>query len=109
MQRGVRFIITIGLLMIETSASAQVFSSSAGDIKVETVARGLEHPWSLALLPNNRMLVTERARRMRIVTHMGEVSAPLAGVPNVVAYGQAGLMDVVIDRDYQRNRTIYFC
>jgi aldose sugar dehydrogenase len=95
--------------MIDAPAGAQVFSSSAGDIKVETVARGLEHPWSLAFLPNNRMLITERPGRMRIVTRMGGLSAPLAGVPNVVAQGQAGLMDVVIDHDYQRNGTIYFC
>jgi aldose sugar dehydrogenase len=110
MQIGARFIITIALLiMIDAHAGAQVFSSSAGDIKVETVARGLEHPWSLAFLPDNRMLVTERPGRMRIVTRKGELSAPLAGVPNVVAQGQAGLMDVVIDRDYRRNGTIYFC
>ena len=110
MQVGVRFIIvTIALLMIVAPANAQVFSSSAGDIKVETVARGLEYPWSLAFLPNNRMLVTERPGRMRIVTRMGELSAPLAGVPDVVAQGQAGLMDVVIDRDFPRNSTIYFC
>ena len=109
MQVGARVIITTALLMIMAPADAQVFSSSAGDIKVETVARGLEYPWSLAFLPNNRMLITERPGRMRIVTRMGELSAPLAGVPNVVAQGQAGLMDVVIDRDYPRNSTIYFC
>jgi glucose/arabinose dehydrogenase len=99
---GARFIITVALLMVAAPAGAQVFSSSAGDIKVETMARGLEYPWSLAFLPNNRMLVTERPGRMRIITRMGELSAPLAGLPNVVAQGQAGLMDVVIDRDYPR-------
>ena len=109
MQVGARVIITTVLLTIVAPADAQVFSSSAGDIKVETVARGLEYPWSLAFLPNNRMLITERPGRMRIVTRLGELSAPLAGVPNVVAQGQAGLMDVVIDRDYPRNSTIYFC
>jgi glucose/arabinose dehydrogenase len=46
---------------------------------------------------------------MRIVSRTGGLSAPLAGVPEVVAQGQAGMMDVVIDRDYPRNGTIYFC
>src|SRR5215471_1259256 len=109
MQISAMFIITIVLLMSDALADAQIFSSSAGDIEVDTVARGLEHPWSLAFLPNNRMLVTERPGRMRIVTRSGKLSPPLAGLPNLVAQGQASLMDVVIDHDYQRNGTIYFC
>ena len=50
------------------AASPQLYPSSAGDLAVETVAGGLVHPWSLAFLPDGRMLVTERPGRMRIVT-----------------------------------------
>jgi glucose/arabinose dehydrogenase len=90
-------------------SDAQVFHSSAGDIGVETIARGLEHPWALAFLPDGRVLVTERPGRMRIVEKDGRLSTPLAGVPNVFASGQGGLHDVVLDRSYAENHTIYFC
>ena len=92
-----------------SSVSAQTFPSSAGNLSVETVARGLANPWGLAFLPDGRMLVTERPGRMRIVTRDGKLSAALANVPQVRASGQGGLHDVVLDRDFGSNRTIYFC
>jgi glucose/arabinose dehydrogenase len=90
-------------------AAAQTFPSSAGSLTVETVARGLDHPWSLAFLPDGRMLVTERPGRLRIVTRDGKLSPPVSGVPKVMASGQGGLHDVALDRDFAVNRTIYFC
>jgi glucose/arabinose dehydrogenase len=101
---------TASLLAAGCSPSdAQVFHSSAGNIAVETVARGLEHPWALAFLPDGRVLVTERPGRMRIVEKDGKLSTALAGVPKVFASGQGGLHDVVLDRGYAENHTIYFC
>src|SRR5262244_2026808 len=91
------------------SAGAQVFRSSAGDVVVETVAKGLDHPWALAFLPAGRVLVTERPGRMRIVAKDGALSPALPGVPKVFASGQGGLHDVVLDRGYAENHTIYFC
>ena len=91
------------------SASAQVFHSSAGDLVVQTAANGLDHPWALAFLPDRRMLVTERPGRMRIVGEDGTLSPALAGVPKVFASGQGGLLDVVLDRSFAQNHTIYFC
>jgi glucose/arabinose dehydrogenase len=97
------------LTAIDVAAAApQIFPSSAGNLKVETVASGLVHPWSLAFLPDGRMLVTERPGRMRIVTSGGQLSQPLAGVPQVFARGQGGLLDVALDRNFAQNRTIYF-
>ena len=90
-------------------AAPQVFRSSAGDLAVETVAGGLVHPWSLAFLPDGRMLVTERPGRMRIVSRDGHLSQPVAGLPKVYARSQAGLMDVRLDKDFQRNGRIFFC
>jgi len=78
-----------------------------GVVRVETVARGLEHPWALEFLPDGRMLVTERPGRVRIVQPDGQVSPPLAGVPRVQAAGQGGLLDVALDPDFARNRVIY--
>jgi glucose/arabinose dehydrogenase len=88
---------------------AQVFRSAAGEFAVETMAKGLDHPWALAFLADGRMLVTERPGRMRIVAQDGKLSPALAGVPKVFAAGQGGLHDVALDRDYAQNQTIYFC
>jgi aldose sugar dehydrogenase len=84
---------------------AQVF----GDLRVETAARGLVHPWALAFLPDGRMLVTERPSRMRIVARNGELSPPITGLPRMAVVSQGGLLDVAIDREYARNRTVFFC
>ncbi len=90
-------------------AAEPTFPGSAGNIAVETIAGGLVHPWSLAFLPDGRMLVTERPGRMRIVTRNGQLSPPLGGIPKVFAQSQAGLMDVVLARDFNRSHTIFVC
>lgn len=77
-------------------------------LRVTEVARGLENPWSLAFLPDGRMLVTERPGRMRLVAANGELSPPLAGVPAVQARGQGGLLDVVLAPDFASSRQIFF-
>jgi glucose/arabinose dehydrogenase len=92
-----------------SGALAESYRSSAGDLNVETVASGLVNPWAIAFLPDGRMLVTERPGRMRIVARGGKLSPPLSGVPQVFASGQGGLLDVVLDRAFAQNRTIYFC
>jgi glucose/arabinose dehydrogenase len=82
-------------------------ASTAGAVRVETVARGLERPWALAFLPDGRILVTERPGRLRIVARDGQLSAPLAGVPEVSAVGQGGLLDVAVDPQFAQNRLVY--
>jgi glucose/arabinose dehydrogenase len=111
MESFMRYPIALGIALLAAlpPAQAETFKSSAGEIKVDTVASGLAHPWALQFLPDGRMLVTERPGRMRIVTRDGKLSPPLKGVPKVVVGGQAGLLDVALDRDYAGNRTIYFC
>jgi glucose/arabinose dehydrogenase len=78
-----------------------------GPLRVETVARGLEHPWALAFLPDGRIIVTERPGRVRVVDTGGKLSAPLGGVPAVRAAGQGGLLDVAVDPQFSSNRFIY--
>ncbi|HEU5169512.1 MAG TPA: PQQ-dependent sugar dehydrogenase [Gemmatimonadales bacterium] len=78
-----------------------------GAVQVETVARGLEHPWALAFLPDGRILVTERPGRLRIVDRTGRLSEPLTGVPRVEASGQGGLLDVALDPRFAENRLVY--
>jgi aldose sugar dehydrogenase len=88
------------------SPSAPVRTAKA-DFVVETVAGGLENPWSLAFLPDGRMLVTERAGRLRLVSSDGTLSEPLSGVPKVAARGQGGLLDVALDPGFGSNRLVY--
>jgi aldose sugar dehydrogenase len=78
------------------------------DLKPVPVARGLDHPWGLAFLPDGRMLVTERPGRMRIVERDGRLGAPLAGLPPVAASGQGGLLDVVLHPKFADNRLVYW-
>lgn len=94
-----------------TPAAAEptrTLQSQHGPVSVATVAEGLENPWGLAFLPDRRMLVTERPGRMRVIGTDGVLSAPLTGVPAVVAEGQGGLMDVVPAPDFAQSQRIYF-
>jgi glucose/arabinose dehydrogenase len=75
--------------------------------RVATVAEGLEHPWSLAFLPGGDILVTERPGRLRVIRDGRLAPAPIAGVPEVWAQGQGGLMDVALHPDFARNRLVY--
>ncbi len=83
--------------------------AAAQQVRAEPVASGLEHPWAVAFLPQGRFLVTERPGRMRVIDAQGRLGAPLAGLPEVAARGQGGLLDVVTDSGFAANRTIYFC
>lgn len=81
----------------------------AQGIRPEVIARNLEHPWALAFIGDGRMLVTERPGRMRVVQANGAPGAPITGLPKIDVGGQGGLLDVVTDSGFARNRTIYFC
>ncbi len=104
-----RWWIAILAILVAFPASAQTYSSSSGSLNVETIARGLDHPWGLAFLPDGKMLVTERPGRLRVMTRDGKLSPPVTGVPAVRASGQGGLHDVVLDRDFASNKTVYLC
>lgn len=82
--------------------------NSGHPYKTEVLARGLDHPWALQFLPDGAMIVTERPGRMRLVSGNGSLSAPIGGVPPVVAREQGGLLDLALDPDFARNHTLYF-
>ncbi|MBN8442637.1 MAG: PQQ-dependent sugar dehydrogenase [Thauera sp.] len=96
------------LLAAGVGAASVTVQTEAGALRLTEVAQGLEHPWSLAFLPDGRMLVTEREGRLRVVTAAGALSQPLGGVPRVHAVGQGGLLDVVLSPDYATDQRIYF-
>jgi glucose/arabinose dehydrogenase len=88
------------------SASALFVEKSTG-LQVFEVARGLKHPWSLAFLPDGTLLVTERTGKLRTIDARGQLSEPVAGVPEVDARGQGGLFDVALDPAFAGNRKLY--
>ncbi len=90
-------------------AVAQVIQSEKHAFRVVTLTRGLQNPWSIAFLPDGRMLVTERAGRLRIVGRDFKLDPkPVEGLPEVIATGQGGLFDVVLHPQYADNGWIYF-
>jgi len=90
------------------AGATSVPASTYGTGRVTEIARGLEHPWAVALLPDGSFLVSERSGRLRRIGAAGTISAPLAGVPSVWAQGQGGLLDVVLAPDFAQSRRIYF-
>lgn len=78
-------------------------------VTVETVAKGLEHPWGLQFLPDGRMLVTERPGRLRLIDAKGVTSSPLAGLPTVAAVNQGGLLDIALAPDFATSNSLHFC
>ena len=104
------------LLSIAASAGAQtpaapppdVVASSAGSVRIERLTT-LEFPWGMAMLPDGRLLITEKPGRLRIWEN-GRLSEPVQGVPSVVYRGQSdqgGLLDVEADPNFAANRLVY--
>ena len=83
-----------------------VTSNVAFDVTV--VATGLENPWAVEPLPGGDFLVTEKSGRLRIVSATGTLGQPIAGVPDVDARGQGGLLDVALGPNFGSDRTIYW-
>ena len=107
MRRGLAAALACVAFLATSGASAQTFRSNEHSFRVVRLVEGLEHPWSLAFLPDGTMLVTERPGRLRIVHKMrdGRLQPQLvAGLPKVEAYGQGGLFDVVLHPRYAENR-----
>ncbi len=109
--RTVYRLIVAAVVAFALPAAAQITGAPPPKTKstytVDTVARGLDHPWGLQFLSDGRMLVTERVGRLRIVDQSGALSPPIAGVPEVVAKGQGGLLDVALDPKFGTNNLIY--
>jgi glucose/arabinose dehydrogenase len=105
--------LALTVLMVSVSAVGKdpvsVALSEKQAFRVVTLVAGLENPWSMAFLPDGRMLVTERDGRMRLVSQDFKLDPqPVEGLPEVVARGQGGLFDVVLHPDYPNNGWIYW-
>lgn len=95
------------LPLVSLTHAGDVVESAKHKFRVETLAEGLENPWSIAKLPDGRFLVTERPGRLRIIKDGKLLEKSVEGIPAVWANGQGGLLDVVIHPDYAENGWIY--
>lgn len=91
------------------AGAARDAGSRTGPPVVETVARGLEHPWAIEFLPDGRALVTERPGRLRVLSRGGRLSGAVAGTPEVFASGQGGLLDVARGPSFAQDGLVYVC
>jgi glucose/arabinose dehydrogenase len=96
-----KLVLASGLLL---AAAAQ--AQTTPPFKVEPVA-SFDEPWAMAILPDGRMLVTEKKGNLLIVTQQGEVSRKVAGLPDVDYGGQGGLGDVALHPGFAENRLVY--
>src|SRR5687767_511483 len=97
----------LAFAIAQLSARSATMDTEAAKLTVTTFAKGLEHPWGMAFLPDGRALVTERPGRLRLVAKDGKLSEPLKGVPEVEASAQGGLLDVALDPDFKTNNLVY--
>ena len=79
-----------------------------GELRVTTVAKGLEHPWALEFLPDGRMLVSERPGRLRVSIVTGAFPSPWPACPKWSARRQGGLLDIALSPSFAQDRLIYF-
>ena len=106
-------LMTAGLLALTALAAVPAQSaemteqSEQADFKVVTLTEGLDHPWGLAFLPDGGMLITERSGDLRLYKDGRLESGAVAGVPEVAARGQGGLLDVAVHPDFAENGLIY--
>ena len=87
--------------------SPKELDTAGAKLRVVPVAKGLANPWSIAFLPNGDMLVTERPGRLRIVRKGVLDAQPIAGVPQVWATGQGGLLEVLPHPQFAQNNYLY--
>ncbi|RQO30001.1 glucose dehydrogenase [Taibaiella sp. KBW10] len=77
-------------------------------LKVDILNSTLSNPWGIAILPDGRLLITQKAGTMVILSSSGVPEHTISGLPAVNAGGQGGLLDVALDPDFSNNRMIYW-
>ncbi|MEM8649335.1 MAG: PQQ-dependent sugar dehydrogenase [Pseudomonadota bacterium] len=106
---AISFITVLTTTCGSLAQEARIFDTDKGKIEVKQMVAGLDSPWAMAMLPNGELLVTLRGGDMVIAdpANAGK-QRKVANVPDVWAFGQGGLLDVVLDRNFSENNKIYF-
>jgi len=97
----------VAFALAQQAGAQEIHRSEEHAFRVVELLRGLEQPWSLAFFPDGRLLVTEKAGRLRLVKDLKLDPQPVAGLPEVTVHGQGGLMDVALHPRFPDNGLIY--
>ena len=81
---------------------------TSANIQHELITSALSAPWGIVSLPDGRLLITQKAGQLHIVTKAGAVSDPITGIPAVNSGGQGGLLGLCIDPQFATNRMVYW-
>jgi len=109
--RPQRYILALLVLLLPAGAMAQAFMPVAQEnpnFRVEQLAAGLGVPWGMTFLDQQRLLITERAGRVKLFDLDSKSMSQVSGLPEIGAIGQGGLLDVLVGPDYAANGWIYF-
>lgn len=106
-----RFLMGLTAAAVMTSAGlaqSDIHETEQADFRVETVAEGLEFPWSMAFLPDGNMLVSEREGRLRLIESGTMRADAISGLPDILVERQGGLLGLAVHPDFASNRLVYF-
>lgn len=107
MALGVAPLLALAFAVPVSAQDARKYRAGSVTLEATTIADGLEHPWSVEVLPDGAYIVTERPGRMRIIRD-GEIGRPLGGLPRIAAVGQGGLLDIALSPDFAETRRLFF-
>ena len=100
--------ILTGLAALPAQAQTDIQETEQADFTLVTLADGLDHPWSLAPMPNGDFLVSERPGRLRYIAEGRLRPEPVTGLPDVLADNQGGLLGLALHPEFETTRWVYF-
>ncbi|WP_242204191.1 PQQ-dependent sugar dehydrogenase [Aestuariivivens insulae] len=90
----------------DVEIKSNIFDSGSQKVRLDTIAKDIKIPWGMAFLPNGEMLITERSGKLYKLTSNQKLQS-IDGVPEVVAEGQGGLLDIALHSNFKDNHIIY--
>src|SRR5262245_40607679 len=82
-------------------------TAGRGRVHVSVVTKGVDHPWGIAFVPDGGLLITERPGRLRVFRNGALDPTPIGPLPQMLATGLGGLLDVSLHPSLARIRSIY--
>ena len=107
LSRLLLFSVCVCVFWLPSSQAGMIFDSERHRFTAEVIADQLRHPWSVAFLPDEGLLITERGGRLLLKKSHAATPEVVAGLPAMTEHGQGGLMDVILDPRYRENRHLY--
>lgn len=100
-------LLCFGLLLHMPAHAEQSFAADPGKVQLKPLVENLKDPWSMAFLPDGRLLITEKSGKLRLVENGKLLPQAIGGVPAVVDRGQGGLLDIALHPQYAENGWLY--